>query len=60
MQNDPIVEEVRRIRDQYAKKHQYDLDLIFRDLKQKQAASKRNYVKLPPRAPVQEAKTDAS
>lgn len=30
---DPIVEEVRRIRDAYAKKFNYDLDAIFRDLR---------------------------
>ena len=32
---DPIVEEVRRARDAYAKQFNYDLDAIYRDLKVK-------------------------
>jgi hypothetical protein len=31
--NDPIVEEVRRFRDEHARKFNYDLDAIFDDLK---------------------------
>lgn len=30
---DEIVEEVRRIRHEYAREHDYDLDAIFEDLK---------------------------
>jgi len=33
---DPIVEEVRRARDAYAKQFNYDLDAIYRDLKAKE------------------------
>ncbi len=33
MMDDPIVEEVRRIRDRQAGELDYDLDKIFRDLK---------------------------
>ena len=36
MINDPIVNEVRRIRDELAKKFNYDIDAIFIDLREKQ------------------------
>jgi hypothetical protein len=36
---DPIVEEVRRARDAYAKRFNYDLDAIYRDLKAKERQS---------------------
>lgn len=36
MAKDPIVEEVRRIRDQYAARFNYDLDAIYRDLKERE------------------------
>jgi len=35
MMPDPIVEEVRRTRDEYAKRFNYDLDAICRDLREK-------------------------
>jgi len=44
MHKDEIVEETRRLRDEYAKKFNYDLDLIFEDLKRKQEESGRKYV----------------
>ena len=34
MQPDPIVEEVRKIRDEYAKRFNYDLDAICQDLQE--------------------------
>lgn len=34
--NDPIVDEVRRARDTYAARFNYDLNAIFRDLKEKE------------------------
>ena len=46
---DPIVEEVRRIRDEHAARFNYDLNAIFRDLKEQQRTSGRIYVSLPPR-----------
>ena len=52
MIEDPIVEEVRRIRDEYARKFNYDLDAICEDLKKKQAESGRKLVSFPPRRPV--------
>ena len=37
--NDPIVDEVRRIRDAHAARFNYDLDAIFRDLKEREKKS---------------------
>ena len=51
MQPDPIVEEVRKIRDAYAKSFNYDLDAICRDLQEKQKAGKRSVISLPPKRP---------
>lgn len=36
MTRDPIVEEVRRIRDEYAARFNYDLNAIYRDLKERE------------------------
>ena len=49
---DPIVDEVRRVRDAHAAKFDYDLRAIFRDLKAKEAASGREYLRYEPRRPV--------
>jgi hypothetical protein len=49
MQDDPIVEEVRRARDAYAAKFNYDLDAIFQDLKRQERESGRIFVSFPPR-----------
>ncbi len=48
---DPIVGEIRRFRDEYARKFNYDLDAIFEDLKDKQRQSGRKAVTLKPRQP---------
>ena len=37
--NDPIVEEVRRIRDAHAAMFDYDLDAIFQDIKEQEKKS---------------------
>jgi hypothetical protein len=52
MWNDPIVEEVRKVRDAHAKKFNYDLQAIVADLKKQQEASERKFVTHPPRKPV--------
>jgi hypothetical protein len=52
MWNDPIVEEVRKIRDEHAKKFNYDLRAIAEDLKKQQAANGRKVVTLAPKKPV--------
>ena len=49
MYRDPIVEEVRQARDEYAQRFNYDLDAICRDLQEKQRASGRKVVSLPPK-----------
>jgi hypothetical protein len=51
MWNDPIVEEVRKVRNEHAKKFNYDLQAIAADLKKQQKASKRKFVTLPPKKP---------
>lgn len=37
--NDPIVDEIRRIRDAHAARFNYDLDAIFRDIKEREKES---------------------
>ena len=49
MWRDPIVEDVRTIRNAYAKKFNYDLDAIYHDLKEREAESGRKCVSLPPK-----------
>jgi hypothetical protein len=44
--NDPIVAEVRRIRDAHAAKFNYDPDAIFQDIKEQEKRSGRTYVSL--------------
>ena len=51
MQNDPIVEEVRKVRNEHAQKFNYDLKAIVADLKKQQKASKHKFVTLPPKKP---------
>jgi hypothetical protein len=52
MSKDPIVDEVRRIREEYAKRFNYDVRAICRDLKEKQEMSGRRLVSLRPRRPL--------
>ena len=42
--NDPIVDEVRRIRDAHAAKFNYDLRAIFQDIKEQERRSGREFV----------------
>lgn len=44
---DPIVAEVRKARDAYAQRFNYDLDAIYRDLKEKERRSGRVVVSCP-------------
>lgn len=43
---DPIIDEIRKCRDEHAKKFNYDLKLICADLRKKQAARGENAVDL--------------
>jgi len=58
MFRDPIVEEVRKARDEYARRFNYDLDAICRDLRERQKKSKHKVVSFPakrvkPKTPMQ-------
>jgi ribosomal protein L9 len=44
--NDPIVDEVRRIRDAHAARFNYDLDAIYQDIKEQERKSGRTFVSL--------------
>jgi hypothetical protein len=62
MWNDPIVEEVRRTREEYAARFNHDLEAIFRDLQDQQEQARREgweVVSLPPRRPEHPASTAA-
>ncbi len=53
---DPIVDEIRRVRETYAGRFHYDLDAIFRDIKEQEKKSGRLFVSLtPPRVQPNEA-----
>jgi hypothetical protein len=49
MSEDPIVAEVRRVREEHAAKFGYDLDAIFRDIKEQERKSGCTLVTFPPR-----------
>ena len=59
MWKDPIVEEVRKIRQQHAKQFNYDLRAIVDDLRRQQEQSGRKYVRFEPRRPPQAKKSKA-
>jgi hypothetical protein len=42
--NDPIVDEIRRIRYAYAARFNYDLDAIFRDIKERERKGGHKFV----------------
>ena len=42
--NDPIVDEIRRIRDVHAARFDYDLDAIFQDIKEQEKKSGHNFI----------------
>lgn len=49
MWKDPIVEEVRKIREEHAARFGFDLKAIYDDLKKTEKQSERNIVSLPPK-----------
>lgn len=51
MWKDPIVEEVRRIRDELAARFNYDIKSIVENARKEQKASGRKVVSFPPRKP---------
>lgn len=59
MPRDPVVDEIRAIRDEYAKQFNYDLHAIFQDIKKQEMASDRQFVTCSPKR-VQPVKGGAS
>ena len=59
-QTDPIIDELRAVRDEHAARCGYDVDEIFRDIRAQQRTSGREYVRLPPRrlVPAQDDRSD--
>jgi hypothetical protein len=55
MWRDPLVDEIRAIREAYAERFDYDLETIYRDLKELEQPSGRLIVSPPHRAPVSPA-----
>ncbi len=49
---DPIVDEVRRVRDAHAARFNYDLDAIFQDIKEREKKSGLKFVQGVARQPV--------
>lgn len=47
----PIVDEVRAVRDSIAKEYGYDIAKIAKAIREREAKSGRTYVRLPPREP---------
>lgn len=47
--NDPIVDEVRRFRDQHTAQFGYDIQEIFKNIRSQQKSSGRKYVRFPAR-----------
>ena len=49
MWNDPIIEETRKLREQYAKKFNHDIDIIFEDIQKGQKKNKKKLFSFTPR-----------
>ena len=52
MKRDPIVEETRKLREQYAAQLKHDTDAIFDDIVKRQNQRGKNLVTLPRRKPI--------
>jgi hypothetical protein len=48
MTRDPIIDELRAIRDEIAREHNYDFDSLFQMLREAEAKSERVHVSPPP------------
>ncbi|MBT4138376.1 MAG: hypothetical protein HOE48_10685 [Candidatus Latescibacteria bacterium] len=51
MWKDPIVEETRKLREEYAAKFNHDIDAIYEDIQKRQIQSAQKPVSFPPRRP---------
>jgi len=47
MLTDPIIEEIHKIREEHARKFNYNLSAIFSDLKEQEKKSGKKFVSLP-------------
>lgn len=56
MCEDPVVEAVRKVRDAHAAQFDYDLQAIYRALKEEEAQSGRKFMRLPQK----QAETDSA
>ncbi len=54
MSSDPIVDEIREIRQRYAAQFGFDVRAMVRDAQRRDAAGDRKVVRLPPRLPASE------
>jgi hypothetical protein len=52
MRDDPIVEQVRRVRAKHSREHGNDLEAIFRDMKRQEKEQGRKAVSLPAKRPL--------
>ncbi len=57
---DPIVDEVRKVRESHAAKFDYDLEAIFRDIKEREKASGKQFVRLPPKHVISHGKVGSA
>ena len=55
-QTDPIIAELRAIREAYAARFDYNVEAMFRDIRARQEASGREYVRLPARPTIGDKK----
>lgn len=60
MTRDPIVEEVRALRDEIAKEHGYDIKAIFQTLQRLDATNPTPHVSLPARRIIEPDQHDSS
>ena len=51
MKPDPIIEELHRIREDYAARFNFDMEAICRDLQAKESRNGRRVVSFPPKRP---------
>ena len=59
-QTDPVIAEVRAVREQHAARFNYDVKAIFRDIRARQEASGRQYVRYPSRRTALESQVQAT
>ena len=60
MIEDSVVKEVRAARDEYARRHGYDVRAMVRDLQERERAGGRPVVRLQPRRPARPAQPPAA